>query len=698
MDVPNPGGESGPSRAPLVVVHGRQPLSLRLRDLLLDLAEAGRPIWAVDLSGTWMPVEGAQVWQPVDSAGHVARLPRRRARWGPLPLFTADDGQPPRPLADLLARAVDVLAGDEWAAAIVQRAAPDLPVPRPWRAAERAQHWKRVEHLAASFDEFPSSGSRQVQAAAALADGLADLETTPQEFTSILTGQSLTDVGEILARSVRTRALDLLIDSAVSLWGESAAASTGLSALSASSRLSEGGSVPQDLQACVAATLAGAEQAWTAGNLDHAAAITSAALRLLFHPALHSESARSELIDDPVGFLGVFLDSAVGRAITTHPRVPEQEGGTTAPTVVAPRPRRVAVLPGSYPQFAAGVVQALQEDPSVECTVVDVTAETKLLRYLGVNTAMIRHRLAQAAGQEVRLAPQSLAQAAQADVVVVDWADRAAWWATTHLPTETRIVVRIHAADALSVWILMVDWSRVSDLIFVSPAFRDVVVDLLGERLRQTQVHVVPSGVDLEQFSPGDASEDDREFTLGMIGWGRPVKDPLFAVETLALLREHDPRWRLQLVGPDLAEVGTPTARRYHEEFETRVRRPDVAGAVERYGASDDVAEQARGMSHLLSSSRREGLPFAVIEGVACGAVPVIRDWPALASRNGARGAFPAAWVVSTPRQAADRVIATTTERTRVSAECMAQVQERYDMRLFGQRIRDVVLGGATAP
>ncbi len=73
-------------------------------------------------------------------------------------------------------------------------------------------------------------------------------------------------------------------------------------------------------------------------------------------------------------------------------------------------------------------------------------------------------------------------------------------------------------------------------------------------------------------------------------------------------------------------------------------------------GHTDDVAAELRHIGVILSSSTRESFHVALAEGVASGALPVVRDWPLLSAYGGPHGLWPDDWIVATPEDAARRV------------------------------------------
>jgi len=242
------------------------------------------------------------------------------------------------------------------------------------------------------------------------------------------------------------------------------------------------------------------------------------------------------------------------------------------------------------------------------------------------------------------------------DVVFVDWADEAAAWASVRLPVSgPRLVVRLHSVEALSAAVHVVDWSRVDRLVFVSEFLRRLT-HAVAPATRSVDSVVVGHGV----VSAGVGVKSAGAWsTLGMVGWGQVVKDPLFAVEVLALLRARDPQrdWRLRLIGGSLESGARPWDAGYIDDLQRIVGEPLVAGAIEMTGFTDNVNAALEDVGFILSTSLREADPHGVVEGVLSGAVPVVRDWPVVAPWGGARELFPADWIVQTPEEAADRIL-----------------------------------------
>jgi glycosyltransferase involved in cell wall biosynthesis len=115
------------------------------------------------------------------------------------------------------------------------------------------------------------------------------------------------------------------------------------------------------------------------------------------------------------------------------------------------------------------------------------------------------------------------------------------------------------------------------------------------------------------------------------------------------------------LIGRDLDGSPTPTAKKYEKRFLLEVAELEAQGALRRVGQTDDVPGALTDVGVILSTSVRESFHLGLVEGAASGAVPVVRDWPFFQGHAaGAGSIFPADWIVSTPTEAADRIIAQT--------------------------------------
>lgn len=142
-------------------------------------------------------------------------------------------------------------------------------------------------------------------------------------------------------------------------------------------------------------------------------------------------------------------------------------------------------------------------------------------------------------------------------------------------------------------------------------------------RLRElgvdTEVAVVPNGVDCSKFTPGEGDErpESKILYVGRFKPGKRVRD---LVEAFARLRETRPDCELVLVGdgPTRPEVADLAASR------------GVAGSVRFRGVLDN--DRLPGLyadsDVFVLPSRAEGMPRTVLEAMACGLPVVVSGLP----------------------------------------------------------------------
>lgn len=455
--------------------------------------------------------------------------------------------------------------------------------------------------------------------------------------------------------------------------------------------LVDGLAAPSDLDSVVRQVLVEADAALGAGDLADAASLGSVGLGLLFHQQLHTAVPSTPLVQDPDRFLSPLRSSAVGLALG-RPATTRDTAGTRPEF-----PLRVVALPGAYGHHMAPLLSALEADPRSE--LVTLPLHDKIFSGMMIDTPILEHRLARSDPSRARvpwsLVPDAAVEAlAGADVVIADWADKGAAWASVDLPDRARLVVRVHSVDVLSAPIHLLDWHRVDDVVFVSDHIRDVFNAVMGDRAAKVRQHVVTNIVSPSRFPDPLLPAAGR--TLGVIGWGQRVKDPLMALEILARLRERDSAWRLRLVGTDFGPSKVRADQDYARAFRTRALQPDVVDSIDYAGYTRNIPAQVRHMGFVLSTSVRESCPVGVLEGTAGGAVPFVREWPAFSRFSGAARLFPAACVYDTVDEVVERIwsLEQPDARALASRQVLQQMSDNFSEKHTEQRLLDLILGG----
>lgn len=461
-----------------------------------------------------------------------------------------------------------------------------------------------------------------------------------------------------------------------------------------------------ELGELVARCVAGADQASSQHDLPVAVHRLQTALAVALHRVRHCESLRSPLVDRPDEVLAPIWASTTYQGLRDDAirRPALARRNRVSPPAIGPWIPRVTVLPGAYGAFHSDLVAALERRARVRVPPLLKHPSMRRRQLSGVDLLLLqalrrgevdvlRERWdsrpdgVDVTGQLVALRTLAV-QLQRCDVVFGEWFDASTMWASHLVPRHARMVVRAHGLDVLDPWVHLVDWRGVDRVLATTPALASLLRDLTGRFGAPEPALVLPYRPDLAA-APHPKGADAR-FTLGMVGWGRQVKDPHFALD----LMERDERRRLVLIGPGFAQSGPGALRPYADSLRQRLADPALASRIDIVGRTDDVPAHLAKVGVILSSSRREGWHLGLIEGAASGAVPVVRDWPLLASRDGARTTHPAEWVVQDLDEADARVadLADPVVWERASVRARAQTLQRYDAAPIAQTYRRLIL------
>ncbi len=267
------------------------------------------------------------------------------------------------------------------------------------------------------------------------------------------------------------------------------------------------------------------------------------------------------------------------------------------------------------------------------------------------------------------------------DLLWIEWADEHAVQATR---TVQRIphVIRWHSYEAFQRTPLDIRWGNVDDVVFVAPHVERFAVKTF--RIGDVERHVIPNGVDLSAFRM-------RKAPMVPFGGGRRIawvgsvshkKGPeLWAQATIRLLTA-DPTATMHIAGAWLDP-------RYSPYFE-HLMPADVQRRIEYHG---DVPAEAMpdffaGMDVVLSTSPWESFQYAVAEGICCGCLPLVHDWP------GAREIYPCARIWTTLDELEESYRRSWRERDADRARAL--VEREYGQQAMLDRI-DALVDGRVA-
>jgi glycosyltransferase involved in cell wall biosynthesis len=149
---------------------------------------------------------------------------------------------------------------------------------------------------------------------------------------------------------------------------------------------------------------------------------------------------------------------------------------------------------------------------------------------------------------------------------------------------------------------------------------KEVMVRTCGERLRP-KIRVIHCGVDTDYFRPAPKRGTDRPFQIVCVASLEPVKGHRYLIDACRLLRDRGVEIRCHLVGAgplrrDIEDQVEHAGLNSNVRFLGGQPRAEVARLLTRM----DTAVLA---SHPTPEGKREGVPVALMEAMACG-LPVV--------------------------------------------------------------------------
>lgn len=225
------------------------------------------------------------------------------------------------------------------------------------------------------------------------------------------------------------------------------------------------------------------------------------------------------------------------------------------------------------------------------------------------------------------------------DVVLVEWCNATALWFSRFLDERKKLVVRLHSYEAFSHWPFTANWGGVDGLVFVADTVRGFFNAQHGERVQGVSQITLPNINHLE--TDRLKLSDERRFTLGMASYATSNKNPILALEILRELRKRDARWKMRFIGSTWQADVAGSEAAYRDEFLLAAQADDIVTALTFEPFRLDLLPWYNEVGFILSCSDREGTHEALREGMAAGAVPIVRNWPMLKSFGGAKAVYP---------------------------------------------------------
>lgn len=271
-----------------------------------------------------------------------------------------------------------------------------------------------------------------------------------------------------------------------------------------------------------------------------------------------------------------------------------------------------------------------------------------------------------------------------ADTIICEWCGPNAAFASKTKRPNQRLIVRLHRFEIYAGYWRNVDIDAVDTVVTVSPHYRRMTLETTG--WPEDKVISIPNYVDLEQLNRPKMT--DARFHIGMIGIAPSRKRLDLALEVTGSLRSVDPRFVLFVKSKPPWEYPwyweKPGEKEHYAHAFRKLQDPALHNAVAFDDFGANVGAWLRKIGFVVSTSDDESFHLAPAEGMASGAVPVIRDWP------GAETIYDPHWITEVSRMA-DRILSVAGDEESWLAEserAVSEVRNQFDINTVNARWR----------
>jgi len=191
----------------------------------------------------------------------------------------------------------------------------------------------------------------------------------------------------------------------------------------------------------------------------------------------------------------------------------------------------------------------------------------------------------------------------KSDIIWCEWANENAV-TVSQFDTTARKFLRLHSYEAYSPFIFQIKWSAFEKVIFIAEHIKKRVEALVGELPNAV---VIPVGVDTRPFRV-------RNERNNKIAYAGQISRKKGAGE-LMLLAESFPDYEFHVAGKYIEDDVA-------DYFNFKKPRNMFI-----HPYSYNLREWLQDYTYYLNTSIREGNPITVLEAMACGLKPLVRDW-----------------------------------------------------------------------
>lgn len=222
------------------------------------------------------------------------------------------------------------------------------------------------------------------------------------------------------------------------------------------------------------------------------------------------------------------------------------------------------------------------------------------------------------------------------NIVWLEWANELTINLTNHpenILKDKYTICRLHSYEAFEGFAGKINWTNISDLIFVAEHIKNIVIQQVPDLPKLVNnIHIIPNGIDLAKFSFKDRN---RGKNIAFVGSLNSKKGPMLLLHAFRELVQRDNGYRLFMAG----EVQDG---RYPLYFSQMMQEMGLESNIQFDGWTKNINSWLEDKQYIICTSVLEGHPVGLMEAMARGLKPLIHNFV------GARGIYPEKFIWNT--------------------------------------------------
>ncbi|MBA7563953.1 hypothetical protein ES708_05615 [subsurface metagenome] len=229
-----------------------------------------------------------------------------------------------------------------------------------------------------------------------------------------------------------------------------------------------------------------------------------------------------------------------------------------------------------------------------------------------------------------------------ADIIWLEWCNETAIIGTNYGGIKgKKVIIRLHRYEAFTNFPSQIIWKNVNCLILVAPHMITVLEGIIPDIKKKVKIKIVYNGIDLDKIP---LQKREAGFNIACVGFINYRKNPVMALQILKKLADINKRYKLHMAG-----LSQDNCLQAYMNY--MVDEMNLQNNIKFYGWVDNIQDFWKDKNYLLHTSIHESFGYAVFEGMARGAKPIVHNF------RGAKELYPKEAIFNIIDEAADKIM-----------------------------------------